>query len=157
MGFLNRQVFLLGNLVERLWPFNREAGTKMLLSHGGDTDEFYSGSEKRRHVRFPVSLSVRHNLELPLLCKDYVLNASKGGVFIQCEDPFPVDTILILHFYIPPEEKLLAEFSGEVTEISDGSKYAAGMHIKFFHYSDEDMKRFLSYLEESKKLLDVNG
>lgn len=157
MGFLDRQGFLLGNLIRNFLPAAKEDGVKIIVSQSGDADEFFPGREKRKHVRFPVCLSVRHDQEFPLLCQDFVLNASEGGVFIQCDAPFPPETILTLHFYIPPEERLLAEFSGEVTDISNGAKYATGMFIKFFHYSDEDMKRFLSYLEENRHLLDIKA
>jgi len=155
MGFFDRQGFLLGKLIRSFLPVARENGSKIIVSQDGDADEFYPGSERRQHVRFPVCLSLRYGQGFPLLCQDFVLNASEGGVFIQCDAPFPPETILVLHFYVPPEEKLLAEFSGEVVKISNGTKYASGMHIKFFDCSDEDMKRFLSYLEESRHLLDI--
>ena len=155
MGFLDRQGFLLGNLIKRVLSGDKDNGGIILVGHGGGLDEINSGTERRKHVRFPVSLAVRHGQEWPQLHQDFVLNASEGGVFIQCDAPFPPETILILHFYVPPEERLLAEFSGEVTEISTGGERPIGMHVKFFHYSDEDMSRFLAYLEESRNLLDI--
>jgi hypothetical protein len=118
MGFFDRQGFLLGNLIRNFLPAAKEDGAKIIVSQSGDADEFFPGSKKRKHVRFPVCLSVRYGQEFPLLCQDFVLNASEGGVFIQCDAPFPPETILVLHFYIPPEEKLLAEFSGEVTNLN---------------------------------------
>ena len=157
MGFLARQEFLLGKLIDRLWPATKEDGAKIIVSQGGTTDELYSGSERRRHVRFPTNLAVRYGHEAPLMYRNFMLNASEGGVFIQCDSPFPPETILDLHFFIPLEEKLLAEFSGEVTYTSSHAKYGAGMHVKFFHYSEEDMQRFMSYLEESQHLLDINA
>ena len=157
MGFFNRQSFLLANLIRSCLPAARREGAKIIVGQNGDAGEFYPGKEKRIHVRFPVCLSIRYGQEPPLLCQDFVLNASEGGVFIQCDTPFPPETILTLHFYVPPEERLLAEFSGEVAEISDGSTYAAGMHIKLFDCSVEDMERFLSYLEESRHLLDIKS
>jgi len=155
MGLLNRLVFLLGKLIKELFPSAKEDGAKIIIGHDNGADELYPGTERRKHVRFPVSLSVLHGQELPLKYQDFVLNASEGGIFIQCDSPFPPETILVLHFYIPPDERLLAEFNGEVTEISNGSKYAVGMHVKLFPNSDEDMKRFLSYLEERRHLLDI--
>ncbi len=157
MGFLDRQGFLLGNLIKRVLSGDKDNGGIILVGHGGGLDEVYSGTERRKHVRFPVSLAVQHGQEWPQLHQDFVLNASQGGVFIQCDTPFPPETILVLHFYVPPEERLLAEFSGEVTEISNGGDYPSGMHVKFFHYSDEDMNRFLAYLEESRDLLDIEA
>jgi len=155
MGFFDRQGFLLTKLMKSFLPAARENGATIIVSKNGNTEEFYAGNERRKHVRFPVSLSVQHGQELPLPCQDFVLNASEGGVFIQSDAPFPPETILELHFYVPPEEKLLAEFSGEVVRTSSGTKYASGMHIKFFDYSAEDMKRFLAYLEENRHLLDI--
>jgi len=156
MGFLDRQGFLLGNLIKRLFSQDN-AGEKTVIGHDGETDEINSKNERRKHIRFPVSLAVRHGQEWPQLCQDFVLNASQGGVFIQCDTPFPLETILVLHFYVPPEERLLAEFNGEVVEVSNGEQRPKGMHVKFFHYSDEDMNRFLAYLEERRDLLDIEA
>jgi hypothetical protein len=156
MGFLDRQGFLLGNLIKRLFSLDN-TGEKTVIGHNGEADEMNSKSERRKHVRFPVSLAVQHGQEWPQLYQDFVLNASKGGVFIQCDKPFPPETILVLHFYVPPEERLLAEFNGEVVEVSSGEERPVGMHVKFFHYSDEDMNRFLAYLEERQDLLDIQG
>jgi hypothetical protein len=157
MGLLDRQGFLLGNLIKRVLFRGKGDGEKILVGHAGELDEFNSGMERRKHVRFPVSLAVRHGQECPLLHQDFVLNASEGGVFVQCDTPFPPGTILVLHFYVPPEERLLAEFSGEVTDISTAGGHPSGMHIKFFHYSDEHMERFMAYLEESRSLLDIQA
>ena len=155
MGFLNRQAFLLGNLVDDLFPSAKKAGAKIVISHSGDTDEFPPDSERRKHVRFPVCLAVRHGKEQPQIIQDFVLNASEGGAFIQCDAPYPPETILTLNFYVPPDERLLAKFSAEVTDISDGSEYAVGVHVKFFDYNDYDMDRFMSFLEEGQHLLDI--
>lgn len=155
MGFIDRQGFLLAKLIKSFLPAARENGATIIVSKSGNTEEFCAGNERRKHMRFPVALSVRHGQELPLPCQDFVLNASEGGVFIQCDAPLPPETILELHFYLPPEEKLLAEFSGEVIETSSGTKYASGMHIKFFDYNAADMERFLAYLEENRHLLDI--
>lgn len=59
-----------------------------------------------------------------------------------------------MHFFIPPDEKLLGEFQGEVIDVNESSRYPHGMHIKIFGYSDEDMDRLTAYMEESLPILD---
>ncbi|WP_018293964.1 PilZ domain-containing protein [Mariprofundus ferrooxydans] len=157
MGFLDKLESLPGRLINYLLPNIRRDEEKIVISHGGDTDELYSGTDRRKHVRFPVNLAVQHGSQIPLQYQDFILNAGEGGVFIQCDTPLPTGTPLILHFYIPPEEMLLAEFKGEVINISRCAKYGNGMHVKFTHYHKEDMEHFLSYLEEKRHLLDVKA
>lgn len=157
MGFLDKLKPLLAGLINCFLPNIKKGEEKIVVSHGGDTDELYSGSERRKHVRFPVRLAVRHGSKAPLLYQDFVLNAGEGGVFIQCDTPLQPGALLTLHFYIPPEEMLLAEFKGEVINVSRCAKYGSGMHVKFTYYHKEDMERFLFYLEERRHLLDVKA
>ena len=83
----------------------------------------------------------------------FVLNASRGGLFIISERPFPRGSILHIHFFIPPEEKLLGAFVGEVAGVNLSSRQPHGMHIRLLGYS-ADMKQLIAYLEERLPLLD---
>ena len=61
-----------------------------------------------------------------------------------------------MHFYIPPEEKLLGEFKGKVVGIDRNNNiYSQGMCVKFTGNFGEDMIRFVDYIEEKKHLVDI--
>lgn len=126
----------------------------IVVDTGGNADE-YVGREKRRHIRFPVCLSVKYGENIPDICADFILNISKSGVFIHTDTALKVGSRIIMHFYIPPDKKLLAEFTGEVVAVNtDNSSYPAGMHVKFLTVSQEDLKRLEDFLEEKKHLID---
>jgi hypothetical protein len=60
-----------------------------------------------------------------------------------------------MHFYIPPEEKLLGEFRGKVIDVNRNNySYPQGMYVKFVGSFKDDMKRFVDYLEEKQHLID---
>jgi len=120
-------------------------------------DEYSSHPDRRRHVRFPVELAVRHGEDAPVAYDSFVLNTSRQGVFIITDKPYAEGAILVMHFYIPPHSKLLAELKGEVRNTNSSDRYPQGMHIEFFQYAEEDMQRLSDYLEEKKHLLDTNA
>lgn len=122
-------------------------GDKLFIDRGGE--------DRRRHVRFPVRLTVRCGEGAPRDYEDFILNISRGGVFIQSGRPFETGTRLVMHFYIPPEEKLLAEFRGEVVGVSPGGPgRPLGMHVRFLEVSEKDLKRLEDFLEERRHLVD---
>lgn len=126
---------------------------KLFVDKGGEIDEF--AGKERKHVRFPVCLAVKYGEDVPEACADFILNISKGGVFIKTDRPLKNGSKITMHFYIPPEEKLLGEFEGEVVGLSPGiPPLPGGMHVKFVNCSEEDMKRLEDFLEEKKHLVD---
>lgn len=127
---------------------------KIFVDKNGSVDE-YEGSNRRRHVRFPLSLAVKYGEEEPLLFAEFTLNISKGGVFIKTTSPLPRGAKIKMHFYIPPEEKLLGEFDGKVVAVNlDNPMYPKGMHVQFTHVSEKDLNRLEDYLEENRHLVD---
>lgn len=150
MSYINR----IGYLLQR-WLISpaREQGNhdKCFVDNHGEMVEYEgSDSEARSHVRFPVQLAVRYGEDVPYVYQDFILNISKGGVFIMTGQPLQEGTIIIMHFFIPPHEKLLGEFNGEVVAVDQ-----KGMHVEFFDVSDESMKRLEGYLEGNRSLLDI--
>lgn len=125
------------------------------LSRQGETDEYSPDMERRQHVRFPVCLAVLYENTVVGGDADFVLNLSRGGVFIATSSPGPVGARVVMHFYIPPENKLLGEFEGEIIYINpDNPAYPKGMHIKFVNCSAEALARLESFLEEKEHLVD---
>ena len=161
---LSQPITQLGTWLRRRWPARRQ---RLFINSRGVTREIIPGSEKRRYVRFPVHLAVGygpieyHAVDCGDVAEDeqgsriynsFVLNASRGGLFIISERPFPVGSFLRIHFFIPPEEKLLGAFVGEVVGVNLSARHPHGMHIKLLGYS-ADMKQLVAYLEERAPLL----
>lgn len=154
---ITQRFFLLWQWLKRLPRRWRRRDGRFFIDIGGSVEEVLPDRDRRRHVRFPVELAVRYGEEAPLVFDSFILDAGKGGVFIRSDHPLPVGSMIHLHFYIPPEEKLLGAFEGEVVEVNRSSRYPRGMHVKLFGSSEGDMDRFLAYLEERHQLLDVKG
>ncbi len=136
-------------------PFNKEKEKDEVIffDDNGSVDELKS--DRRKHVRFPVALAVRYKDREPRIYNDLVINAGRGGVYILTEAPFPVGTILEMHFYIPPSEKLLGDFRGEVVGVNpSGNAYPAGMHIKFIDCAEKSINTLVEYLEGKRPLVD---
>ena len=163
---LAQQFSQLGTWLRRRWPVRHP---RLFINSRGVTQEVVPGSNQRRYVRFPVHLAVSYGAveyeaagcgavgdedEGSRIYNSFVLNASRGGLFIISERPFPRGSILHIHFFIPPEEKLLGAFEGEVVGVNEqSSRYPQGMHVRLLRYAD-DMKRFIDYTEERSALLD---
>lgn len=128
---------------------------KFFVDKGGEVEEYSEDAERRKHVRFPVCLAVKYGDSVSEVCPDFVLNISKAGVFIKTDSPLPKGSTVVMHFYIPPEDKLLGEFKGRVVEVNQNNPaYQRGMHIKFIHYTKEEMQSLEDYLEGKKRLID---
>lgn len=151
MGIILQQVSRINSWLKQ---WSQPSQDKLFIDRNKVVDETVSTGERRRHVRFPVQLAVRYAEEAPIIYDSFILNASKGGVFILSNDPLPRGSIINMHFFIPPDEKLLGEFHGEVINTNESSRYPHGMHVKFFGYSDADMDRFTAYMEERIPILD---
>lgn len=165
-GFISEKIIILdSNLSHGKFYHDGGGGEKIMATYGGETDkifvdrqgeveEFSAGSEKRRHVRFPVCLAVMYNGDVPEVCLDFILNVSKGGLFIKTDFPFPKGSSVIIHIYIPPETKLLGVFEGKVVEVRDDDAYMKGMHVMIMNSTSTDMKRLEDYMEEKRHLFD---
>jgi hypothetical protein len=112
--------------------------------------------EKRTEVHFPVNLAVQYGEDIPQIYRDFVLNISNGDVCITTDRPMQEGSIIIMHFYIPPHEKLLGEFKGEVVVGSQTDSCPKCMYVKFFDVSAENMQRLEDFLEGKRSLLDIS-
>jgi hypothetical protein len=131
---------------------------KIFVDKGGEAYEFMSDKDKPVHIRFPVKLAVKLDVKFPEFFNysDFILNLNKGEVCIKTDSPLPKGSLLIMHFYIPPEEKLLGEFKGKVVGIDRNNHiYPQGMCVKFTGNFEEDMISFVDYIEEKKHLVDI--
>ena len=121
-------------------------------------EQFIRSNGRRKYIRFPVNLAVKYSDYKVEDYSNFVLNASKGGVFIKTERPLEKHSRIVMCFYIPPEEKLLGKFEGEVVSVNNNdSYYPKGMHIKLIHHNKEDMQRLEDFLEEKRRLIDITA
>jgi uncharacterized protein (TIGR02266 family) len=104
----------------------------------------------RRHRRQTVRILVDYRSDRGVGC-DYATTLGAGGLFIECEEPLPVDTILKLRFRLPHSEEL-HELEGRVSWNRDGRtgdrSVAPGMGVQFTDPSSaRTLARELDHLE----------
>ncbi|MBI3811433.1 MAG: TIGR02266 family protein [Nitrospirae bacterium] len=91
-----------------------------------------SGDDRRKDRRFDVKIKVDYSTK-GMFVSNYVTNLSKGGVFIQTEDPLPLQSRIHLTFTLP-EFNITIKAKGKVTwtyDIKKGtSTIIPGMGIK---------------------------
>lgn len=113
------------------------------------------GDKSPKLVPFPVCLAVKYGNEITAECPDFILNIDESWVFVRTDAPLPEGASLLMHFYIPPESKLLAEIKGIVLPITRHDiPYPKGMLIKFTSFSRKALKSLENYVEEKKHLID---
>jgi len=128
--------------------------SRYFVDKGGYVEE-QQDSEKPVLVPFPVCLAIRFGDNIRTECPDFVLNIEKSWVFIKSDEPLPVGTSLMLHFYIPPEDKLLAEVKGRVIQVNNVLKaFPKGMLVHFSFFSKGPMRALEAYFERKKLLVD---
>ncbi len=106
-------------------------------------------------MRFPVFVAIKYGERMCYAFQDFVLNISKGNVFIKTDKQIPKGSRIVMHFYIPPEVKLIGEFEGKVVEANlNDLNYPGGFYVKFINHSDDELKRLGEFLEEKRHLVD---
>ena len=128
---------------------------KLLLDKGGYMQEISASDEDPKLVPFPVYLAVKNADNIFGVYHDFILSLTESCVFVRTESPFPEGTSLIMHFYIPPEYKLLSKIKGKVQMINQiNGDYPKGMLIKFGFFSRNELKNLEYYVEGKKHLTD---
>ena len=117
--------------------------------------EYSADKERCKHVRFPVFVAIKYGERMCYAFQDFVLNISKGSVFIKTDKQIPNSSRIVMHFYIPLEVKLIGEFEGKVVEANlNDLNYFKGFYVKFIDHSDDELKRLEEFLEEKRHLVD---
>ncbi len=128
---------------------------KFFLDTGGNMQEMTAIDDDPKLIPFPVYLAVKYGDNIYEEYHDFILNITKSCVFVRTESPLPEGTSLIMHFYIPPEYKLLSEIKGRVQVITQkNADYPKGMLIKFGFFSRNELKNLEYYVEGKKHLID---
>ena len=127
---------------------------KYFLDKSGKAEEYIEGFKKRKQIHFPLCLAVKYGNDVPLECPDFLLNTSKGKVFIKTDRPLPRGSAVMLHFFIPPDAKLLAEFKGKVIEQRGYVAKTNGFFVKIRDFTHRRLRKLEEYLEEKRHLVD---
>ena len=83
---------------------------------------------------------------------DYILNISRGGIFITSQKPLPIGTRVRLVFSLP-DFPLPFDLAGEVrwvNPVGHGSHAAPGMGVMFSNLDDNTRKRIERFIKHSK-------
>ncbi|MBA4418585.1 MAG: PilZ domain-containing protein [Syntrophus sp. (in: bacteria)] len=127
---------------------------KIYINKNGKVDKMFSSDAERKHVRFPVHISVEYGDEADIEYQSFILNASKGGIFIGTDKILPENTKIVMSFYIPPKIKFLGKFTGTVVWTNlDDPGFPKGMGVKFIDFDEVSMQIFDEFLQERRHLL----
>ncbi len=127
---------------------------KYFVDKKGSVAEFFQNTEKTKQVHFPLCLAIKYGDNVPMDCPDFLLNTSKGKVFIKTDEPLPEGSKVTLHFYIPPYIKLLSEFKGKVVPQHNEEQIPRGSLIKIRDFTHRKLHELEEYLEEKRHLID---
>lgn len=123
---------------------------KVFKDKGGEVEEYLGSTAAHRHVHFPVFLAIKSGDEISF-CADFILDTTKGLIFIRAERPLKAGSKIMMRFFIPPAEKLLAEMEAEVVMVNP---YFANCIQARFKGDREEIKRLEELLEEKRRLVD---
>ncbi len=126
---------------------------RFFIDRGGKVEE-YAGKKEKRNVGFPVCLYLKYGEDQTVTCYDFILNMSMSGIFIKTDANISPGSRVFMRFYIPPGEKILGEFSGEVVNVNRDGSYPRGVSLKFIDYEPGDLQKFEDFLEGKRHLFD---
>ena len=114
-----------------------------------DSDAKDNPAEKREHPRAVVKIEIefKHTIDF---VSSYMLNISKGGLFIKTDEALPLDTIVFLRFTLPGDTKLI-ETEGKVVWCNTkGGKgyFPKGMGVKFLRLNPDDAEKINKFVEK---------
>ncbi len=109
-----------------------EADTEM-------SDKKYNFPERRAYPRAEAKIEIefKHTIDF-VTC--YMLNISKGGLFIRTDEALPLNTIVFLRFTMPGDTRPI-ETEGKVVWCNTNKEkgyFPRGMGIKFLNLNSDD-------------------
>ncbi|MGC8927976.1 MAG: TIGR02266 family protein [Myxococcota bacterium] len=109
-------------------------------------------TEKRREDRVEVELKVGYRT-IGSFITDYIINISKGGIFINTTKPLPVGTKIRILFSIPdiPFPFDLMGIVRWVNPVGHSSHSLPGMGIEFLEMEENVRKRIEKFINQQIK------
>lgn len=123
-------IFVLAGLLIMLYKSERISLKKLIPK--ARVEEYWSGRERRQHVRLDKKIDVNYIIsKKPLLKKDgMTVNISEGGMKLLLDEKLAKGTILDLELPLQGEKRMVIE--GEVIW-SDEAKDVASPEKRLFH------------------------
>ena len=115
----------------------------------GDSEINNQFVERREHPRAVVKIEIefKHTIDF---VSSYMLNISKGGLFIKTDEALPLDTIVFLRFTLPDDNKPI-ETAGKVVWCNTRKEkgyFPNGMGIKFLKLHSNDAEKIKIFVDE---------
>lgn len=127
------------------------------MSEGSDSGG--SGSDRRSSYRYPIVWSVDCVTEDNFLYAA-ITNISELGIFVSCDDPFEVGTMLTLKF-APRDRAEPFQLLGRVQWVNRNKPLAPcrnpGMGIQFVELSPEDRERIVEAIHTIAYVNDMSN
>jgi Tfp pilus assembly protein PilZ len=126
---------------------------KYIIDKKSTASEYTEGVKGKKDINFPLCMSVRFKDSISKDCSDFMLNTTRGKLFIPTDSPYPVGSKLALNFYIPPNSKFLTEMTGRVTDTGSINNVSGNL-VKISDFWHTKLTRLEDYLEEKQHLVD---
>ncbi len=108
--------------------------------------------EEEYEPRYKARLAIYYGTNPQLLMKDYSINMSSGGIFVETSDPLPEDTNLYVKFRLPGLPAPIT-CKGKVAWINEPGKLKSsclpsGMGLQFVDLSLDKMHSIRTHICE---------
>ena len=110
------------------------------------------GEEKRKSPRVETNIEIMFR-ETGSLIKSYMLNVSKGGVFIKTSNPLPIDSPVIIQMQMPDDQETMEIEGCVVWSNPMGAKnsFPTGMGIQFVNMKTEHEEKISAFVKKHMK------
>lgn len=136
----------------------RQAGCDEILLKPINRHQFVETARRlltiaaREAQRVGARLEVRYGTDQQHVLNNYSVNISTGGLFLETDDPLPVDTPLSLEFTLPGRELPIC-CKGRVAWVNHPvllhkPEMASGMGIQFIGLSLDDMYSIRDFIKQ---------
>jgi uncharacterized protein (TIGR02266 family) len=106
-------------------------------------------TERREHLRAEASIEIEFKKDIDFVTS-YMLNISKGGLFLKTDNAYPLDTIVFLRFTMPGDTQPI-ETEGKVVWCNNNQRkgyFPLGMGIKFLKLEPNDAEKIKKFVGE---------
>jgi len=106
-------------------------------------------TERREHPRAEAKIEIEFKKDIDFVTS-YMLNISKGGLFLKTDNAYPLETIVFLRFTMPGDTQPI-ETEGKVVwcNTTKGKGYfPRGMGIKFLKLQPNDAEKINKFVAE---------
>jgi uncharacterized protein (TIGR02266 family) len=108
--------------------------------------------EQKCEPRYKTRLAIFYGSGQRQLMSDYSVNMSTGGIFIETENPMPVDTILFLKFTLPANGETIScktkvAWTNEKEEIAS-KDLPLGMGLQFLDISLDQIHAIRGFINK---------